>query len=313
MGKILYVEDELKSSDILFLFDKYLTDEEKSQLTKLQRKEDIKKLLEKNLFIHVEYNFIDAIKSIKCSFEEFSFFIIDRNLYAPAFQENVSSEYNKHDVPKLIDEPFESKYEKSEGEYLFLILLDYYWKHSDPRLLLENFYFLTALGEPKTVQESLGKLHLLFDSENHVIEKGSEQQKEFIETKINKFEDLVIKSEHRQVFEIFSKGYLKKSFEKDLLSVLKVVNTHDQSEIKKSVSLLRQIFEVGILGKIVEVLRKIVKIEDIKKQIPDDYDKKNNFKAYIVDLLLAKSGGNLKPRYILKFLAGSPKYIHTKK
>ena len=87
MGKILYVEDELKSSDILFLFDKYLTDEEKSQLTKLQRKEDIKKLLEKNLFIHVEYNFIDAIKSIKCSFEEFSFFIIDRNLYAPAFQD----------------------------------------------------------------------------------------------------------------------------------------------------------------------------------------------------------------------------------
>ena len=124
---------------------------------------------------------------------------------------------------------------------------------------------------------------------------------------------MVIKSEHRQVFEIFSKGYLKKSFEKDLLSVLKVVNTHDQSEIKKSVSLLRQIFEVGILGKIVEVLRKIVKIEDIKKQIPDDCDKKNKFKAYIVDLLLAKSGGNLKPRYILKFLAGSPKYIHTKK
>ena len=270
MGKILYVEDELRASDILLLFDKYLSDEERNQLIKLQRPEDIKSLLKKNLFIHVEYNFIDAIKSIKCSFEEFSFFIIDRNLYAPAFQENVSPEYKKNEVPKLIDEPFESKYEKCEGDYLFLILLDHYWKHSDPRLLLENFYFLTAYPperEPLTIEESLGKLLLLFDSENHVIAKGSEQQKEFIETKINKFEELVIKSEHRQVFEIFSKSYLKKSFEKDLLSVLKVVNTHDSSEIKKSVSLLRQICEVGILGKIVEVLRKIVKVKEVKKRI----------------------------------------------
>lgn len=190
--------------------------------------------------------------------------------------------------PKVIDEPFDSKYEKCEGDYLFLILLDYYWKHSDPRLLLENFYFLTAYGEPNTIQESLGKLHLLFDTGNHVIEKGSEQQKAFIEANINKFEELVIKSKHRQVFEIFSKGYLAANFENALIEVLKNINTKDKTKIEGYICNLRNVFQ--------EILRKIIEINEIAKAMPENY-----FKA-----------GNLKPGSILWFLAGSPKFNQTK-
>ena len=50
MGKILYVEDELKVNDIIFLFNKYLSDEERDILATMQkerrqRRENIKKLL----------------------------------------------------------------------------------------------------------------------------------------------------------------------------------------------------------------------------------------------------------------------------
>lgn len=294
MGKILYIEDELKANDIMLLFDKYLSDEERDILSMMQkerrqRRENIKKLLDGNPFIHVEYNFINAIKAVIFNTDDFSFFVIDRNLYGSTEQEKIEPEYDINDVPQIIDENVQ---EKCEGDYLFLILLNYYWKHSNPRLLLENFYFLTAYPpekQPMTIKDSLGKLLLLFDQKNHVIEKGGAQINDFIENKINKFEELVIKSKHREVFEIFNKGYLNISYENNLLEVLKNVNTRDRTKIEGYVCNLRNIFQ--------EMLRKISGKEKINRDMPENYYK----------------GGNLKPGSILWFLSGSPKYSETKK
>ena len=95
---------------------------------------------------------------------------------------------------------------------------------------------------------------------------------------------MVIKSNHREVFEVFSKGYLDAGFEKDLLSVLKVMNGHDTSEIKKSINLLREIFQ--------EILRRVIEVKKIKikKEMPKEF----------------YESGNLDIFKILNFLNGTP-------
>ena len=144
MSKILFIDDELNSESILSLFGNHLTDEEEELLSspKAKRREFIKEIFDKSPIIHVEYNFIEAIKTIESRFDEFSFFIIDRNLYASTLREDVKPEYNDIDVPKSLDVEV---VKKCEGDYLFLILLDKYFKYSNPRLLMENFYFYTAM------------------------------------------------------------------------------------------------------------------------------------------------------------------------
>lgn len=276
MSKILYVEDGLRTSDILTHFSKYLSEEEKKKLEKreIKRKKDIKEMLEKNLFINVEYNFIDAVNRIENHFDEFSFFIFDYNL----------SDIGSYDITKLkktIDIEFQKG---NEGKYLFFLLFDKYLKYSNPRFLLENFYFLTAFStESLQIREQL-KNFLMFFPTDHIIQKITKQEDNFIVDKINKFPELVIKSEHREVFEVFSKGYLDTSFEKDLLSVLKVINLQDLSKIKGSVSLLRNIFE--------EILRKVIEVKKIRKEMPKEF----------------YESGNPDISKILTFLNGTPTY-----
>lgn len=256
MAKLLFVDDELTPDRILNLFDGYLSEEERESLESRKAKtpKSIKSLLDRNPCIHVEYNFIEAINTIESRLDDFSFFVIDRNLYGSTQRENVKPEYDLNEVPRLLDLDVVPK---CEGDYLFLLLLDKYLKYSNPRLLLDNFYFLTAYPkETLQIEESLEKLYMFFKPD-HIIDKSiPETVADFVENKINRFEELVIKSEHRAIFDIFSKGYLDASFENDLLSVLKEINSQDQSIIKKNVALLRQVFEVGILNKVVDVLRK---------------------------------------------------------
>ena len=311
MSKILYVEDGLQPSDILTHFSRYLSEEEKEKFEKreIKRKKDIKEMLEKNLFINVEYNFIDAINRIENHFDEFSFFIFDYNL----------SDIGTYDISKF-KKKINIEFQKyNEGKYLFFLLFDKYLKYSNPLFLLENFYFLTAFPkESLQIREHL-KNFLMFFPPDHIIEKTNKVQEDnFIDNKINKFQELVIKSNHREVFEVFSKGYLDAGFEKDLLSVLKVVNLQDLSKIKGSVSLLRNIFE-EILNKTVDVLKKIVNLKTLKipkRLVPDKnkpgqkYDQNQDYRDYISKLLQNQIIGNLDIRYILRFLSGSD-YNHS--
>ncbi|MFQ5750782.1 MAG: hypothetical protein ACE5HI_02195, partial [bacterium] len=179
-------------------------------------------------------------------------------------------------------------------------------KYSNPRLLLDNFYFLTAYPLDTLQFEEFLKEQFIPFNPNHIIDKSIPKAvTDFVENKINKFEELVIKSEHRAVFDIFSKGHLDASFENDLLSVLKEINSQDPSIIKKNVSLLRQVFEVGVLNKVVDVLRRITDVEEIKEQIPKDYDYQKKYKNYVIGLLDDKEEGNPKIREILTFLNGT--------
>ena len=54
MGKILYVEDELRASDVILLFEKFLSKEEKEKIENEKRRKKIKEILKDNPFIHVE-------------------------------------------------------------------------------------------------------------------------------------------------------------------------------------------------------------------------------------------------------------------
>ena len=286
MGKILYVEDELDQEKIIHYFGKYLSDDEIEFLNspEAEYREKIKEKINNNPFLHLEFNFIDAIKAIEYGHERFSFFIIDRDLLGSReLKDSGQSEYLPESVPQIIEEKVVPG---CEGDWLFLVLLDKYFKYSNPRLLLNNFYFLTAYSDEDTeleIKRSLKKLFFLFDIENHLIEKDQEGKiNSFIENKINQYQDLVIKFEHKKVFEVFNKGYLSTNFEDTLLSVLNNVNTTDRLNIEGYICNLRTLFQ--------EIVRKIIEIDKIKKKIPSEY----------------YESGNLKIPQILDFLNGTP-------
>ncbi|MFH2026862.1 MAG: hypothetical protein ABIK30_13780 [bacterium] len=290
MGKILYVEDELDRDKILHYFGKYLSDDEIEFLNspEAEYREKIKEKLNNNPFLHVEFNFIDAIQVIEYGYEKFSFFIIDRDLLgSKELKDSGQFEYLPEEVPQILEEKVEPG---CEGDWLFLLLLDKYFKHSNPRLLLNNFYFLTAYSPAErqlTIEESLNKLFNFFPSDHIILKDKSENIANFIEKNINQFEDLIIKSEHKKVFEVFQKGHLATNYEEDLLSVLKGINTTDSSEIKGSIGILRIIFQ--------EIVKKIIETDRISKELPKSLSDK------------CKSG-NLPIPEILDFLNGTPEY-----
>lgn len=257
MAKLLFVEDDLTPDLILELFDQYLSKKEREELEsrRVKTPKSIKSLLDENPCIHVEYDFIEAINTIESHFEDFSFFVVDRNLYGSTQRENVKQPaYDLKEVKADVEQ-------KCEGDYLFRLL---YSKYSNPRLLLDNFFFLTAYPEDTLQFQEFLQEQLISFKPDHIIDKSiPETVADFVENKINKFEELVIKSEHREVFEIFSKGYLDANFENDLLSILKQLDSHDTSEIKKNVNLLREIFQ--------ETLRKIAEQEKIQKAMPKEF------------------------------------------
>lgn len=285
MGKILYVEDELDQEKVIHYFGKYLTDGEKEFLNspESEYREKIKEKINNNPFLHIEFNFIDAIKAIEYGYEKFSFFVIDRDLLgSKELKESGQFEYLPEEVPKIIKEKVVPG---CEGDWLFLLLLDKYFKYSNPGLLLNNFYFLTAYSPEQrslTIKESLNKLFNFFPPNHIILKDKSENLANFIEDKINRFEELIIKSEHKKVFEIFQKGYLPANFEDTLLSVLKDINTTDRSNIEGYICNLRTLFQ--------EIVRKIIEIDKIKNELPSGY----------------YESGNLKIPQILDFLNGTP-------
>ena len=86
---------------------------------------------------------------------------------------------------------------------------------------------------------------------------------------------------------------------------MKEIEIQDQTKIKKNICMLRQIFEAGILEKVVTVLKDITDINKIKKDIPDKYWEKAEYKKYILDLLSSDFNRNLEPPKILTFLNGT--------
>lgn len=320
MSRILYVDDELKPDDMLRLF----VTEERNFLEaefelfnapdarRLHNKE-IKAKMTENPFIDVEFDFAEAVKTLDEHFDEYAFFIIDRNLSLHDYKE----------VPRVIDADFQKGW---EGDYLFLILLDKYLTHSNPRLLLEVFYFLTANPDPDPtkrpeMKDPLEKLFMLFRHDRLVV-KDSDDEDTLIR-KISRFEDAVIKSEHYKVFQIFSKGYLPvKPYEDDLLIVLKGMETTNMNEQRSLVACLRTIFE-GVKIRVGEVLRDevIISEEDILR-LPEDPDNRKynstlkRYKTTLKKMLVKKTmpldrTGTTSPLvWYLSHIDSSFSYLH---
>lgn len=285
MGKILYVEDELDQEKIIHYFGKYISDDEIEFLNspEAEYREKIKEKLNNNQFLHVEFNFIDAIQAIEYGYEKFSFFIIDRDLLgSKELKDSGQFEYLLEEVPQIIEEKVEPG---CEGDWLFLLLLDKYFKYSNPGLLLNKFYFLTAYSPAErhlTIEESLNKLFNFFPPDHIILKDEPENLANFIDKNINQFEELIIKSEHKKVFEVFQKGYLSTDFENTLIEILKNINTTDRSNIEGYICNLRNIFQ--------EIVRNIIKTDKISNELPSEY----------------YESGNLKIPQILDFLNGTP-------
>jgi len=284
MGKILYIEDQLSSEEIINLFGNFLDDNEQEELFE-KNAETIVKYFKNHRFIRVEKNFIDALKLLENDFEQFSFFIIDRNLLGskefPSYTIEDTKELSIFGRKIVIER---------EGDYIFQVLLDKYCKYSNPAILFDNFFYLTANNEAELAYQET-----FFKKEN-IIDKGKGIDK-FITNKINKFEDLVIKSENKEVFDAFK--YLTASHEEGLISIIKNLRLTDSVEITKQISFLRNLFQ-EILEKVVDTLKRIESWDLLKDKIP----KSDWNYSFCENLFTNNSTGNLDVPKILSFLDG---------
>jgi len=174
--KILYVEDELERNipRLISLFAKYLTETQKKKLSTIEgdesgfgaRPELIEDIVNSNGVVECYHSFVNALEKVINHYDEYSLFIIDRNL--------VNSHYDYTEI-KAIDPSFtEQKYEaffEREGDYLL------------HKLVLEKkvavadcFYFLTAYGANDEIRSNEA-IKTLIDfgqfNEMNFIEKGN--------------------------------------------------------------------------------------------------------------------------------------------
>ena len=194
--KILYIEDELAKNipRIVRLFSKYLSAEQIKTLNALEADESgygagpekIKNIVEKSEVVEVEYRFPEALYKVTQKSEEYTFFLVDRNLsqhqYALEEVQKIDGTYN----PILYE-----RYTEREGDYLLQKLVLF-----SNREVTTSFYFLTAnpakdeLRSAKDIEQQLidfGK----FKKENF-IEKGNEDDFEKLRQIIEATKCLVI-------------------------------------------------------------------------------------------------------------------------
>lgn len=177
--KILYIEDELSKNipGMIRLFSAYLSEEQIKALNELETdisgygagQEEMKQLIEENRILEVEYSFSEALRKIIHQPEQYSFFIVDRNLS--------KYDYNLQDIQQIdprYAEKLHTRYHEREGDYLFLKLA--LFSRID---VMTRFFFLTAypasteLQSAKDVEQliDLGKF-----KDDNFFEKGNDAE-----------------------------------------------------------------------------------------------------------------------------------------
>ncbi len=174
--KILYVEDELATNipRLFLLFKKFLGEAEQKRLEELDEDlegygadpEEIKQIFTSIKFIDIEYRFPDALSRILNQADEYSLFIIDRNL--------AGAEYTVEEVQNLdpqYSEDTHAQYFQREGDYLLVKLVT----EAKVSALEERFYFLTAFpgqDEIRGIQKIKNRIDLAEFQRKNFIEKG---------------------------------------------------------------------------------------------------------------------------------------------
>lgn len=173
LQKIFYVEDQLTQNipRLIRLFKDYLNDAEVKQLEQLEHDssgygadpEKIKQVFKDIPCITLEYRFPEALAEIRKYADQYTLFIVDRNL--------ADSQYTFEDVQKVdpqFSQNFHDRFHEREGDYILLKLA--LTKKID---ILNTFYFLTAYPAHYELQSA--------SEVGDLIDLGAFQQKNFIE------------------------------------------------------------------------------------------------------------------------------------
>lgn len=177
--KILYVEDQLTANipRLLRLFTPCLSAEQIEKLHAFETDpsgfgagpEEIKHILEATASIDVAYRFPDALRKIVRQPEQYSLFLVDRNLS----EQSYSHAEIQHIDPRYTAAVHAQYGEKDrEGDYLLLKLALF-----SPVDVMAGFYFLTAYparDELRSAHEIAHLIELGKFTEDNFIEKGND-------------------------------------------------------------------------------------------------------------------------------------------
>jgi len=247
--KILYVEDELTKNipKIVQLFSNLLDVNIINRLNEMENDEsgygadsqEIKEIVELSNIIEVEYKFSSALEKVINNFQEYSLFIIDRNL---------SSEDYNTELIATIDSDYDSKltkmYKEREGDYLLQKLV---YKGID---ILSRFYFLTAYStsELPNADEIQKHIELKKFKDNNIIEKGNSELTRGLINKINNIKIFILQWENRAFLDILRAKVGDKA-PYNFITLLQNKDSNDSVKISANFGLIRNLLE-NILTKI---------------------------------------------------------------
>jgi len=254
--KILFVEDEITKNipRLCILFEQFLGEKRVKKLKELDADtsgygatpEEIKNIVDDSRIVEVEYSFPAALHKIMTELEEYSVFIVDRNLAA--------SEYS-FDAVHAIDPDFSNtllkKFSEREGDYIFSKLL-----HDYRVDVARVFFFLTAYSADQVIrnEQILDELIDLkkFKKENF-IEKDNQQDLSRLKNSLKAFKEVSIYNRNKEYHSILLSLTDSKTAN-SLYSIL--LEKDNKKKIRENLNELRCIYE-----KIVETVCK--KLPDV--------------------------------------------------
>ncbi len=207
--KILYVEDELERNipRLISLFAKYLTETQKKRLSAIEGDESgfgaqpemIEDIVNSNGVVECYHSFVNALEKVINHHDEFSLFIIDRNL--------VNCHYDFGEIqaidPSFTEQKYEAFFER-EGDYLL------------HKLVLEKkvavadcFYFLTAYGAHDEIRSNeVIKTFIDFGQfkEQNFIEKGNKSDIARLQSAMASSKSLAIYSQNLNYYRILKQN-----------------------------------------------------------------------------------------------------------
>ncbi len=235
MKKILYIEDEIvKNIELIInIFEKFIGKELIKEIKLLKDDEsgfgisakEIKEIINKSEIIEIVDNFKDALEIFECKSDDYSVFIVDRNLSEQIYHLTDLTAIDKNFTEQMLN-----KYKSSEGDYLLEKLFN---KTTN---VLTKFYFLSANSPTELKFKTL-------NIENHI------EQKRF------SYDNFIEKTETKKVIKIMNDNKLiTTQFEnKEFLVILKnqinssievkFIDLFFENDIEKSLALIRVILE----------------------------------------------------------------------
>jgi len=205
--KILFVEDELAKniSRLCMLFEKYLGEKRIKQLQALDedtsgygaRPEEIKEIVDSSQVINVEYSFPEALHRIMADLDEYSVFIVDRNLDKTSYTFDTV-----HDIDPEFSINLYEKYLEREGDYLFSKVM---MREVE---VMNSFFFLTAYTADQVIRnERLFEHYIDFNKfkKDNFIEKSNESDMKRLREKLKAFREITTLHTYREYFNILVK------------------------------------------------------------------------------------------------------------